>query len=87
VTVELGKLEYVDPRSVWVHEAHHFTPWLLENADRLSEALGIDIELEAAEHAVGGYSLDLVGRDITNDAVLIARTSSRRPTTRTSARC
>jgi Domain of unknown function (DUF4268) len=71
VTVELGKLEYVDPRSVWVHEAHHFTPWLLENADRLSEALGIDIELEAAEHAVGGYSLDLVGRDITNDAVLI----------------
>jgi hypothetical protein len=48
-----------------------FHPWLLANADRLSEALGIDLELEAAEHAVGGYSLDLVGRDITNDAVLI----------------
>ena len=28
-------------------------------------------ELEAAEHPVGGYSLDLVGRDTTNDAVLI----------------
>src|SRR5881409_1591932 len=48
-----------------------FTPWLLANADRLAEALGIDLELEAAEHAVGGYSLDLVGKDITNDAVLI----------------
>jgi Domain of unknown function (DUF4268) len=69
--VELGKLEPVDPRTVWTHEAHDFTPWLLANADRLSEALGIDLELDAAEHAVGGYSLDLVGRDITNDAVLI----------------
>ena len=71
MTVELGKLQQVDPRSVWTHEAHDFTPWLLANADRLSEALGIDLELETAEHAVGGYSLDLVGRDITNDAVLI----------------
>jgi hypothetical protein len=71
VTVELGKLEQVDPRTVWTHEAHEFTPWLLANADRLAEALGIDLELEAAEHSVGGYSLDLVGRDITNDAVLI----------------
>ena len=68
--VPLGKLEQVDPRGVWQHEALHFTPWLLDNADRLSEALGIDLELEAAEH-VGGYSLDLVGRDLTNDAVLI----------------
>jgi Domain of unknown function (DUF4268) len=71
VVVELGKLEQVDPRTVWEHEAHDFTPWLLANADRLAEALGIDIEFEAAEHAVGGYSLDLVGRDLTNDAVLI----------------
>jgi hypothetical protein len=71
VAVDLGRLECVDPRLVWIHEAHDFTPWLLENGDRLAEALGIDLELEAAEHAVGGYSLDLVGRDLTNDAVLI----------------
>lgn len=71
MALELGKLEQVNPRLVWEHEAHGFTPWLLGNADRLAEALGIDLELEAAEHAVGGYSLDLVGRDITNDAVLI----------------
>jgi hypothetical protein len=68
---ELGKLEPVDPRTVWEREAFDFTPWLLENPDRLAEVLGIDLELEAAEHPVGGYSLDLVGRDITNDAVLI----------------
>jgi hypothetical protein len=71
MAAELGRLERVNPRVVWEYEAHGFTPWLLGNADRLAEALGIDLELEAAEHQVGGYSLDLVGRDITNDAVLI----------------
>lgn len=71
MTIELGKLEPVDPRTVWQHEAHSFTPWLLENGERLAEALGIDLELETAEHSVGGYKLDLFGRDITNDAVLI----------------
>jgi hypothetical protein len=69
--IDLGKLEQDDPRNVWPHEAHDFTPWLLQNADHLAAALGIDLELEAAEHPVGGYALDLVGRDITNDAVLI----------------
>jgi hypothetical protein len=68
---QLAKLEVVDPREVWKSEASDFTPWLLAHSDHLSEALGIDLELEAAEHPVGGFSLDLVGRDITNDAVLI----------------
>jgi hypothetical protein len=71
MSLELGKLERIDPRLAWQHEAQDFTPWLLANADRLAEAMGIELELEAAEYAVGGYSLDLVGRDLTNDAVLI----------------
>ena len=69
--MELGRLEGVDIRTVWVHEARDFTPWLLEHADHLAETLGIDLELEQSEHPVGGFSLDLVGRDLTNDAVLI----------------
>lgn len=68
---ELGRLQHLDPRTVWPHEAHDFTPWLLESADVLAEALGIDIELTAAEHPVGGFALDLVGRDLTNNCVLI----------------
>ena len=68
---ELGRLESVDPRSVWQHEAVDFTPWLLDNADVLADALGIDLELSTAEHPVGGFSLDLIGRDLTNDCVLI----------------
>lgn len=68
---ELAKIEVLDPRSVWTHEAHDFTPWLLANAGALAEVLGIDIELTANEHPVGNFSLDLVGRDLTNDCVLI----------------
>jgi len=61
---KVGKLVPVDIRKVWDHEALSFTPWVLENSDRLSEALGLDLELEAAEHPVGNFSLDLIGRDL-----------------------
>lgn len=69
--MELGRLDTVPPRSVWLNEAHDFTPWLLANADRLADALGIDVELRAAEHPVGGFALDLFGRDVSNDTILI----------------
>lgn len=39
--VQLGQLEAVDPRTVWAHEAHDFTPWLLLNASALADALGL----------------------------------------------
>lgn len=71
-SVAVGRLELVDPRVVWEHEERDFTPWLLANADYLAEALGIDLELEAAEHRVGPFELDLLGRDVANNAVLIA---------------
>lgn len=67
----LGRLEPIDPRSIWRHEALNFTPWLAQNADRLADALGIELEVEATEHPVGGYSLDIFGKDQTNDVVLI----------------
>jgi hypothetical protein len=63
---QLGSLERIDPRSVWKHEAHDFTPWLADNADRLAEALGIDIEITGTEHPGGGFSLDMIGRDVTH---------------------
>ena len=39
----LGRLERVDPKSIWRHEARELTPWLLENLDLLGDALGIEI--------------------------------------------
>jgi hypothetical protein len=70
-TKSLARLENIDLRDVWSDEARDFTPWLLGNADRLGEILGLDIELEGREHPVGTFSLDLIGRDLTNGCVLI----------------
>lgn len=68
---QLSRLTPMEVREVWAHEAHVFTPWLLENADHLAEALGIDLQLTESEYAVGGFKLDLIGRDLTHQGVLI----------------
>ena len=68
---QLGKLETVDPKTVWTHEAHDFTPWLLEHSDELASALGIDIELSTSEHPVGKFFLDLLGQDLTHGCPLM----------------
>jgi hypothetical protein len=69
----LGRVEVVPPREVWPHEAHDFTPWMLANVDVLADLLGMDqLVLEAAEHPVGGFSLDLIGKDeATNEVVIV----------------
>lgn len=59
---ELGKIERIDDlRTVWKNEARDFTGWLAEeeNLDLLSEAVGIDLDLEERESAVGSFSVDL----------------------------
>ncbi|MFC6023642.1 hypothetical protein ACFP2T_46755 [Plantactinospora solaniradicis] len=57
---------------MWAHEAHGFTPSLLQNADVLGETLGMDLALSAAEHPVGSFALDLIGVDkATGERVII----------------
>ena len=67
----LGRLKQVDIRSVWKHEAHDFTRWMLSASDVLGEALGMELELTQAEHRVGGFSLDLIGNDLSTGNVVI----------------
>lgn len=68
---ELGKLEWIDVREVWGHEAQDFTPWLAENIERLSGEVGMDIQLVEREAAVGPFAVDLLGRDVTSGRTLI----------------
>lgn len=65
----LGRLEPVDLRDIWINEPTSFTPWLArpENMAVLSEALNIDLELEAQERAVGPFRADLLCKDINTD--------------------
>lgn len=69
---DLSRLRVVPVREVWAHEAYDFTTWLLANADVLADVLGMDLELTAAEHPVGGFSLDIIGREVgTGDVVIV----------------
>lgn len=66
---QLGRLERVELRDIWTSEATEFTPWLAraENIAVLGEALGIDLELEAQEKAVGPFRADILCKDIGTD--------------------
>ena len=59
---KLGKLEPMDVRNAWPHEAQNFTPWLAENLDQLASALGVELECEGTEVQVGPYRADIVAR-------------------------
>src|SRR5580704_8713217 len=65
----LGRLERVELRDIWLSEASDFTPWLArkENLDILGETLGIDLEMEAQERAVGPFRADILCKDIGTD--------------------
>ena len=73
-TPDLGRLERVDLRSAWQHEARDFTPWLAseENIQLLGEALGLDLEVQQQEAQVGPFRADILCRN-TVDNILRAR--------------
>ena len=62
---DLGSLKKLNPRTQWPNEAVNFTPWLAEeeNIQLLATALGIELEVESIEAAVGPYSADILARD------------------------
>ena len=65
-TALLGRLEKVDLRTAWQHEASHFTPWLAqaENLKLLADTIGIpSLEIEAVERPVGPYSADILAKE------------------------
>jgi hypothetical protein len=71
---DLGKLIKIELRDVWLSESTDFTPWLArdENLLTLGETLGLELELEAQERAVGPFRADILCKDIgTNAWVLI----------------
>jgi hypothetical protein len=61
--MELGLLKNVPPRIKWTSEARDFTPWLAQNINALSEALGLELEVENTEVACGPYSADILAKD------------------------
>lgn len=65
----LGRLEKVEPRKYWESESLEFTPWLAreDNIALLSEALGMELEVEGIEKDVGSFRADILCKDIATD--------------------
>lgn len=63
--MKLEKLEKVDLRNVWKHEALDFTNWLAEseNLTLLSDEIGVDISLIQTEAGVGKFSVDILAEE------------------------
>lgn len=64
-TPQLGSIEKLPLRSIWPNEAHNFTRWMAEeeNLALLGDAVGIDLELQETESAVGGFSADIYAKE------------------------
>lgn len=69
--IGFGTLVDVEARAAWGHEAHDFTPWLADNLDRLSDALGIPLELTGREVRSGRYSADILATNPTDQSVVL----------------
>ena len=69
-STSLGRLEKVDVRTIWDHEARDFTPWLArqENLGQLGDAIGMEMELEGTEQDVGPFNADILCRDTVDDS-------------------
>lgn len=67
---QLGRLEKVELREVWLNEAGDFTPWLAqeENLALIGETIGLELELEAQEKNVGPFRADLLCKDTATDS-------------------
>lgn len=58
-------------REAWKHEAQEFTPWLAQNIDHLSEAIGVPLELTGTEVAVEAFSADILARNPMDDSLVL----------------
>jgi len=69
----LGKLKTVALRSVWGHEALHFTRWLAleENIAILGEELDINMENIKPEESAGRYSVDILADEVSTKRKVI----------------
>ena len=63
---QLGKIEKVDLRKVWNHEALDFTKWLAEsdNLMMLGQEIGVSLELIETESMVGQFHADIFAQEV-----------------------
>ena len=69
--ITFGRLQDLEPRDAWAHEARGFTPWLADNIDQLSDVIGVPLELTGTEMAVETFSADLIARNPQDNSTVL----------------
>ena len=73
--MRLGKIEKIELREIWAHEALGFTKWLSDDKDNniqyLNDIIGLNLVDLKTEQNVGGFKCDIVCRDEFSDKTVI----------------
>lgn len=67
----IARLEKLDLRLLWKHEAYGFTKWLAENLDFISETIDLELSLVEREASAGPFSADILAEDNQGHTVII----------------
>jgi hypothetical protein len=67
----ISRLEKLPLKELWKHEAHGFTPWLAENLDIVSDAIGTSLSLIEREASAGPFFADILAEDPQGHPVVI----------------
>lgn len=59
----ISRLDYIDIREIWQHEAADFTTWLAANIDYLNDKLGFAINVLETEKQIGSFNVDIYCED------------------------
>ena len=70
---KIGKIEKVDLRGIWPHEANDFTKWLAteEGLRLLADSIGLELEEPRAETSVGSFSVDILAKETGSDRLVV----------------
>jgi len=67
----VGRLERVDLRKVWMHEAKDFTTWLEQHLDILAEHIDYELSALEREKSAGAFSADILAEGPSGEAAVI----------------
>lgn len=69
--MNIGRLQRVPLREIWVHEAQSFSTWLSNNLDLLEEVTGLRLSLVEREKRAGAFFADVLAEDDAGNLVVI----------------
>lgn len=67
----IGQIDYLPIRTAFPHEAAHFTTWMEENIERLTERINMELTVVQREKSVGAFNVDLLCEDGDGNPVVI----------------